>query len=135
VTYATVGRVVAIGSRVIGGIDMSDWSTSDVSFEVDPVNEMQKPPIPLLVATAVTTIFALVLIFFNSTAGYGLTVVASLLGGYTALVDQKRRGSSNYISYESFKNLLRVTRFSIVAIAIAHIVVMAIDAANGGGLF
>ncbi len=134
-TYATVGRVVAIGSRVIGGIDMSDWSTSDVSFEVDPVNEMQKPPIPLLVATAVTTIFALVLIFFNSTAGYGLTVVASLLGGYTALVDQKRRGSSNYISYESFKNLLRVTRFSIVAIAIAHIVVMAIDAANGGGLF
>ncbi len=118
-----------------GGIDMSDWSTSDVSFEVDPVNEIQKPPIPLLVATAVTTIFALVLIFFNSTAGYGLTVVASLLGGYTALVDQKRRGSSNYISYESFKNLLRVTRFSIVAIAIAHIVVMAIDAANGGGLF
>ena len=127
---------MAKGSRVTrGGIDMSDWSTSDVSFEVDPVNEMQKPPIPLLVATAVTTIFALVLIFFNSTAGYGLPVVASLLGGYTALVDQKRRGSSNYISYESFKNLLRVTRFSIVAIAIAHIVVMAIDAANGGGLF
>jgi hypothetical protein len=114
---------------------MSDWSTADVSFEVDPANELQKPPLALLIATAVTTIFALALIFFNSTAGYGLTVVASLLGGFTALVDQKRRGSSNYISYESFKNLLRLTRFSIVAIAVAHIVVMAIDAANGGGLF
>lgn len=118
-----------------GGIDMSDWSTSDISYEVDPANELQKPPVPLLVATAVITVCSLALIFFNSTAGYGLTVLASLLGGFTALVDQKRRGSSNYISFESFKNLLRLTRFSIVAIAIAHIVVLAIDAANGGGLF
>lgn len=133
-THGTVSLVGLIG-RVNGGNVMSDWSTSDVSFEVDPVNELQKPPMSLLIATAVTTIFALALIFFNSTAGYGLTVIASLLGGYTALVDQKRRGSSNYISYESFKNLLRVTRFSTVAIAIAHIVVLAIDAANGGGLF
>jgi predicted neutral ceramidase superfamily lipid hydrolase len=114
---------------------MSDWYTSDISYEVDPANELQKPPVPLLVATAVITVFSLALIFFNSTAGYGLTVLASLLGGFTALVDQKRRGSSNYISFESFKNLLRLTRFSIVAIAIAHIVVLAIDAANGGGLF
>jgi predicted neutral ceramidase superfamily lipid hydrolase len=118
-----------------GGIDMSDWSTSDVSIEIDPANELQKPPMSLLIATAVTTFCSLALIFVNSTAGYGLTVLASLLGGYTALVDQKRRGSSNYISYESFKNLLRLTRFSIVAIAVAHIVVLAIDAANGGGLF
>ena len=114
---------------------MSDWSTADVSFEVDLANELQKPPMSLLIATAVITICSLGMIFLNSTAGYGLTVLASLLGGYTALVDQKRRGSSNYISYESFKNLLRLTRFSIVGIAIAHIVVLAIDAANGGGLF
>jgi predicted neutral ceramidase superfamily lipid hydrolase len=114
---------------------MSDWSTSDVSIEIDPANELQKPPMSLLIATAVTTFCSLALIFVNSTAGYGLTVLASLLGGYTALVDQKRRGSSNYISYESFKNLLRLTRFSIVAIAVAHIVVLAIDAASGGGLF
>ena len=136
-TYGTVRGVVAMGSRVTrGGVtDMSDWSTADVSYEVDPANELQKPPLPLLIATAVTTVCSLGLIFMNSTAGYGLTVLASLLGGYTALVDQKRRGSSNYISYESFKNLLRLTRFSIVGIAIAHIVVLAIDAANGGGLF
>lgn len=124
------------GQGELGGVaEMADWSTSDVSYEVDPANELQKPPMAFLIATAVATVCSLGLIFFNSTAGYGLTVLASLLGGYTALVDQKRRGSSNYISYESFKNVLRLTRYSIVGIAIAHIVVLAIDAANGGGLF
>jgi hypothetical protein len=133
--YGTVRKVVALKSWLTRGVEMSDWSTADVSYEVDPVNELQKPPMAFLIATAVSTVCSLGLILFNSTAGYGLTVLASLLGGYTALVDQKRRGSSNYISYESFKNILRLTRYSIVGIAIAHIVVLAIDAANGGGLF
>lgn len=135
-TYGTVRGVVAMGVTGHWGVtELSDWSTADVSFEVDASNELQKPPMPLLIVTAITTICSLGLIFLNSTAGYGLTVLASLLGGYTALVDQKRRGNSNYISYESFRSILRLTRFSIVGIAIAHIVVLAIDAANGGGLF
>ena len=114
---------------------MSDWSTSQVSFEADSGNELVKPPMPLWVSTGLVSCIAIALLFVDSTIGYGLTVLASLLGGYTALVDQKRSGSANYISYDSFRNILRLIRFAIVAIAIAHIAILAVNAANGGGLF
>ena len=114
---------------------MADWSTSQIAFEADTRSALVKPPLPLLIATGVVSCIAIALLFIDSSFGYGLTVVASLLGGYTALVDQKRSGSANYISDDSFRNILRVIRFAIVAIALAHIAVLAVNASKGGGLF
>ena len=114
---------------------MADWSTSQIAFEADTRSALVKPPLPLLIATGVVSCIAIALLFIDSSFGYGLTVVASLLGGYTALVDQKRSGSANYISYDSFRNILRVIRFAIVARALAHIAVLAVNASKGGGLF
>ena len=118
-----------------GGVYVTDWMTTDTAFEADSSSTLVKPPILFLGMTAAVAIASLAFFFFNNTIGYGFAVLASLVGGFTALQDQKKRGNSNYISLGWFRSSLRSVRFAIVAIAIAHIVALAINAANGGGLF
>ena len=101
---------------------MTDWMTTDTAFEADSSSTLVKPPILFLGATAAVAVAS-------------FAVLASLFGGFTALQDQKRRGNSNYISLGWFRSGLRSVRFAIVAIAFAHIFALAINAANGGGLF
>ena len=115
---------------------MSDWSNEHLGFESTDRNEtLVKPPFLFAIGTWV---FALVSCFFllgeksNSSIGYAITVLASIAGGITALTDQKRRGDSNYISYDSFRRVLLAARYFVVLIAAVHIVRLAINAANGG---
>ena len=114
---------------------MTDWMTTDPVFGADSSSTLVKPPILFLGATAAVAVASFALFFLNNTIGYGFAVLASLFGGFTALQDQKRRGNSNYISLGWFRSGLRSVRFAIVAIAFAHIFALAINAANGGGLF
>ena len=119
----------------LGGVLVTDWMTTDTAFEADSSSTLVKPPILFLGVTAAVAIVSLASFFFNNSIGYGFAVLASLVGGFTALQDQKRRGNSNYVSLGWFRSGLRGVRFAIVAIAFAHIVALAINAANGGGLF
>jgi hypothetical protein len=96
---------------------------------------MVKPPFPLVIGTWLIALVSC--LFFigersNSSIGYAATVVASIAGGVTALTDQKRRGDSNYMAYDSFRWVLISVRYFIVFTAIVHIVRLAVNAANGG---
>ena len=117
------------------GVTVSEWQNTETAFQSDSVSGLVKPPFLLVALTCLIAIISLGLIFISSTIGYVVAVAASLIGGLTALQDQKLRGNANYISYPSFRPLLRVVRLFTLAIAILHIVVLAIDAANGGGFF
>lgn len=114
---------------------MSEWQNTETAFQSDSISGLVKPPFLLVAVTCLIAIISLGLVFVSSTLGYVVAVAASLIGGLTALQDQKLRGNANYISYPSFRPLLRVVRLFTLAIAILHIVVLAIDAAKGGGFF
>jgi len=114
---------------------VSEWQNTETAFQTDSTSELVKPPFLLVALTCLVAIISLGLVFVSSTIGYVVAVAASLFGGLTALQDQKLRGNANYISYPSFRPLLRVVRLFTLVIAILHIVVLAIDAANGGGFF
>lgn len=115
---------------------MSDWSNEQLVFETnDRGSSMVKPPFGLAIATWVVALISCVFLLgerSNSSFGYAFTVVASIVGGVTALTDQKRRGNSNYISYDSFRLVLISARYFVVLVAVVHIVRLAINAANGG---
>jgi hypothetical protein len=118
---------------------MSDWNSEDIGFQsADRSGVMIRPPFSLV---AICGGIALVSAFFllgtssNSSIGYGISVVASIGGGITALIDQKRRGDSNYLGYDSFRWIMIAVRYGVLLIAAMHILRLAINAANGGSLF
>jgi len=114
---------------------MADWSTSEIGFTPDEDNVMVKPPFLFLGISGAFLVASVAFLFVDSRLGYLITVLTSLLGGVTALQDQKKRGNSNYISYEWFTPLMRSVRFATLIVALAHIVRLAFDARDGGGLW
>ena len=115
---------------------MSDWNTEYIGFEPS-VREtlMVKPPFLLVgISGGVALLSALFLLGdrSNSSYGYLISVFASIAGGFTSLTDQKRRGDSNYMSYDWFPWLLIAIRYLVALIAVLHIVRLAIQAASGG---
>lgn len=115
---------------------MSDWSNEHLRFEsTDRDSTMVKPPFLFAIGTWVIALASCLFLLgerSNSSFGYPLTVVASVAGGITALLDQKRRGDSNYVSFDSFRLVLISARYFVVVVAVIHIVRLAINAANGG---
>lgn len=115
---------------------MNDWSSNDLIFEsTDRTTELVKPPFLAVGMTGVVVLLSLLCLLGNSTLGYGVSVIASIMGGVTALIDQKKRADSNYSSYDSFRYSLSIVRFAALAAAVLHIARLAINAANGGGIF
>lgn len=110
--------------------------TDSLLFESgDRSNELVKPPFFAVVTTAVLALVSALFLLGSSNIGYGVSVAASIAGGLTSLLDQKRRGNSNYSSYDSFRYSLMIVRYGVLVIAVLHIIRMAINAANGGGMF
>ena len=118
---------------------MTDWSTDQVGFESsDRSDGMVRPPFVFVGLTGVIALISAIFLIGgagNSAFGYMISVIASLAGGVTALTDQKRRGDSNYVAYNSFRWSLVTVRYVVVLIAVLHIIRLAVNAANGGGLF
>jgi hypothetical protein len=112
---------------------MTDWQTEDLEVQVD-AQGLVKPPVPLLVVTIVITFTSVAWIAFSSGVGYLVAVLASIMGGVTALKDQKRRGHPSYVTLQWFHPSLRVARYLILAVTLVHVALLAIAAAEGDGI-
>ena len=108
---------------------MADWMNGSVA--VQPVStSLIHPPMEILWSTIALLVLSIVAIPFSNAIGYGLGVVASLLGGVTALLDQKRRANVNYANKDWFSPTLRIVRYVVLTVAFTHIVLLAISAAK-----
>ena len=112
---------------------MSDWQTEQISVQVDD-NGLVNPPVPFLVVTVMVALISVGSYFVNSTIGYLVAVIASILGGVTALQDQKRRAHPSYVTLSWFKPSLQGLRYLILAVTIAHVARLSILAAKGSGI-
>jgi hypothetical protein len=113
---------------------MSDWELPNVKVQVDTL-ALVKPPIFVLSLTLVVAVTSAGLFFWNNPIGYLIALGASILGGVTALQDQKRRGHPSYVTLAWFTPALRVVRYFVLAVTLAHVAQLAIAAAKGSGLF
>jgi hypothetical protein len=75
------------------------------------------------------------MVFVDPRFGYLSSVVASLLGGFTAVSDQRKRANSNYESFSWFMPALRATRYFALIVAFINIAVLADEVARGGSLW
>ena len=113
---------------------MTDWQAGGLEVQVDAVG-LVKPPVALLIATVAVAIGSASLALVNSGVGYLIAVCASILGGVTALQDQKRRGHPSYVTLSWFSPSLRILRYLILVVTLIHVARLAIAAAEGSGLF
>jgi hypothetical protein len=111
-----------------------DWMDGSFVFESDQ-STLKKPPFAGLIVTTFFAVFSLILVFFQPSIGYLVAVIASSVGGFTAVSDQKKQGDANYISYSWFGSALRGVRFFALATAILNILLVAQEIASGGDLF
>jgi len=112
---------------------MSDWQIEDLNVQVDD-NGLVNPPVPFLVVTVMVALVSVGSYFVNSAIGYLVAVIASILGGVTALQDQKRRAHPSYVTLSWFKPSLQGVRYLILAVTIAHVARLSILAAKGSGI-
>lgn len=110
-----------------------DWMGADFGVQLDSSELVQPPRVGVLV-TLVAALISLALVFVDPRIGYLAAVIASSVGGFTAVSDQKKRADSNYVSYSWFTPTLRVTRYFALIVALINIAVLAIEIARGGSL-
>lgn len=113
---------------------MADWQAGELNVQVD-TSGLVRPPLGLLVATVVAAVASVLLGALSGALGYVVAVAASILGGVTALQDQKRRGHPSYITLSWFSLSLRLLRYTILLITLFQVARLAISASKGGGLF
>ncbi|NBO54003.1 MAG: hypothetical protein EBU84_05295, partial [Actinobacteria bacterium] len=117
----------------VGGA-MTDWQAVGIEVQIDTAG-LVKPPVSLLAATLSVALISASSALFSSAIGYVVAVCASILGGVTALQDQKRRGHPSYVTLNWFSPSLRIIRYLILLITLIHVARLAIAAAEGSGLF
>ncbi len=110
-----------------------DWMGSDFGVQVDTPELVQPPRIGVL-ATFIISIVSVLLAFVDARFGYLAAVIASSVGGFTAVSDQKKRADSNYVSYTWFMPALRFIRYFALIVALMNIGVLAVEVARGGSL-
>jgi len=112
---------------------VTDWGTESVVVEVDS-SGLVKPPVLLLAVTLAIAVVSGVSARWDSQWGYVIAVLASITGGFTALQDQKRRGHPSYVMFGWWHPSLRAVRYAVLAVALLHVALLAIDASRGGGV-
>ena len=108
-----------------------DWMGSDFGVQVDAPELVQPPRVGVL-ATFLVSLISLAFAFVDPRIGYLAAVIASSVGGFTAVSDQKKRADSNYVTFSWFMPALRVTRYFALIVALINIAVWAIEIARGG---
>lgn len=110
-----------------------DWMGSDFGVLVD-APELIQPPRLGLILTAVVALVSLGMAFVNPRIGYIVAILASSLGGFTAVADQRKRADSNYVTHSWFMPALRTARYFALLVAVINISVLAVEVARGGRL-
>ncbi len=119
----------AKGKLFTGGRAVADWMNGSVA--VQPTSRsLIHPPVEILWSAIALLGLSIAALPFSNIIGYGLGVVASLAGGVTALLDQKRRADINYANKDWFSPTLRIVRYAVLVVAFSHIVLLAISAAK-----
>lgn len=111
-------------------MDDIDWLGSSYGVSVDSPTEV-KPPQILLLVTALLSVVGVALALVNPRWGYLGALIASMIGGFAALTDQKRRAESNYVDFSWFLPTLRSVRLLALAVACLNIALWAIEIAQG----
>jgi hypothetical protein len=112
---------------------MTDWQIGDVEVQVDSQG-LVKPPVALLIVTAGIAFTSVASAALSSGVGYLVAVAASIMGGVTALQDQKRRGHPSYVTLQWFSPALRLARYFILVVTLFHVALLAIASAKGDGI-
>jgi hypothetical protein len=110
---------------------LSDLSFEDFEISVDSSgSELVVPPKPLFWATTGLLGLSVICIFVNNAIGYGVAVIASILGGIVVFADQKKKASSNYVSIGWFSPGVKIIRYTITVVALVNIALLAIESAR-----
>lgn len=109
---------------------MTDFEFADLGFESEHQGELVGPPTIWLWVTVAIAFVSIVFFFINSAVGYGIAIIASITGSLVVFQDQKKRSNPNYVSFTWFTSVTQLTRYAITAIALAHIIVLAIESAR-----
>jgi hypothetical protein len=95
-----------------------------------PQTTICRPPIALLSVVAVVFAAAIVMFAIDSRVGYGLCVVATILGSYVSYKDQQARSDANYLTLGWFRPLRMLLGYATTLVACAHIAILAIESAR-----
>lgn len=109
---------------------MSDWIGGEFGVSVGTSSELVEPPKSLLIVTACLAGISLLALLFNGWIGYVVAVAASIAGSVIVFQDLQRRSSPNYVTLNWFSGAVRALRLGIVAIALVHIIRLAIESAR-----
>ena len=109
---------------------MSDFDVAGYTVTVDESSGLVNPPVGPLMVAATLALISAVFLFVNNQIGYAMAVLASIVGGFVVFINQKRRSNPNYVTLEWFQLTLRIVRIITVLIALAHISMLAIEAAK-----
>jgi hypothetical protein len=109
---------------------MTDWSGND--FPITPLYEavLRRPPVVLLGTMAGAFALSIVMFAVDSKVGYGLCVVATVLGALVSNRDQSARSDPNYVTLGWFRPLKMLLSYGTTLIACAHIAILAIESAR-----
>ena len=115
---------------------MTDWMNDGFAVQAGAPDEMVHPPRILFACTSFVVLMSLVHLLpsLNHQMGYVVSLVGASLGGVVAVLDQKKRADTNYISFGWFSPGLRIVRFLSLAAAVGNIAYLAIDAWHGKGI-
>lgn len=109
---------------------MSDFEFADLSVSVDRGSELTRPPTRLLFVALGFLLLSVLAFLINSALGYGISVVASVLGSMVVFTNLQRRSDPNYVTLDWFAPIVRVVRFVIMGVAFLHILKLAIESAR-----
>jgi len=109
---------------------MSDFEFGDLAIAVDREGALTRPPTRMLFAAVVLMAISVVALFFNSGIGYGVSVVASVVGSAVVFTNLKKRSDPNYVTLDWFGPVVRLVRFSIMGVAFLHVLRLAIESAR-----
>ena len=106
------------------------------AVQASATDEMVYPPRPLLAVTALVVLVSMVHLApsLDHRIGYVTSLIAASLGGIVAVLDQKNRANSNYISFGWFSPALRALRYLALCSAVGNIAFLAVDAWHGKGI-
>ena len=109
---------------------MSDFEFGDLAIAVDRDSALTHPPTRLLFVAVGLLIGSVAAFLFNSAIGYGISVIASVVGSSVVFANLKKRSDPNYVTLDWFAPVVRLVRFLIMGVAFLHVLRLAIESAR-----
>jgi hypothetical protein len=109
---------------------MSDFEFGEIAISVDRTTDLKRPPTSLLLITVGILLLSVLSFLISSAIGYGISVLASVVGSAVVFVNLKRRSDPNYVTLDWFAPTVRVVRLAVMLVAVLHVVRLAIASAR-----